>query len=74
LLMNFGPARLRDSDKPVGAFGPEGHASDMLALPDALGIDKAGVVGHDVGGVRSRGAEVQQMSPRHAYLQMSVAI
>jgi pimeloyl-ACP methyl ester carboxylesterase len=39
-----------DSDKPAGAFGPGDHASDMLSLLDALGIEKAGVVGHDVGG------------------------
>jgi pimeloyl-ACP methyl ester carboxylesterase len=39
-----------DSDKPAGPFGPEDHASDMLALIRALGIDKIGVVGHDVGG------------------------
>ena len=39
-----------DSDKPVGAFGPEDHALDMLALLDALGLDRVGVVGHDVGG------------------------
>jgi pimeloyl-ACP methyl ester carboxylesterase len=39
-----------DSDKPSGAFGPDGHASDMLALLDALGVDKTGVIGHDVGG------------------------
>jgi pimeloyl-ACP methyl ester carboxylesterase len=39
-----------DSDKPEGPFGPESHASDMLALLDALGVDQAGVVGHDVGG------------------------
>ena len=29
------------SDKPDGPFGPEQHASDMLALMDALGIAKA---------------------------------
>jgi pimeloyl-ACP methyl ester carboxylesterase len=39
-----------DSDKPAGSFGPDGHASDMLALLDALAIDKVGVIGHDVGG------------------------
>jgi pimeloyl-ACP methyl ester carboxylesterase len=39
-----------DSDKPSGPFGPDGHAADMLALLDALGIERVGVVGHDVGG------------------------
>jgi pimeloyl-ACP methyl ester carboxylesterase len=39
-----------DSDKPAGPFGPEDHAADMLALLDALGIERAGIVGHDVGG------------------------
>jgi pimeloyl-ACP methyl ester carboxylesterase len=39
-----------DSSKPSGPFGPEDHAADMLALLDALGIEKTGVVGHDVGG------------------------
>ncbi|MCA1401485.1 alpha/beta hydrolase [Bradyrhizobium sp. BRP56] len=39
-----------DSDKPQGAYGPDQHTDDMLALLDALGVDKAGVVGHDVGG------------------------
>jgi pimeloyl-ACP methyl ester carboxylesterase len=39
-----------DSDKPDGPFGPEQHAADMVALMDALGLEKAGVVGHDVGG------------------------
>jgi pimeloyl-ACP methyl ester carboxylesterase len=39
-----------DSDKPTGPFGPDDHATDMLALIDALGIHRIGVVGHDVGG------------------------
>jgi len=39
-----------DSDKPDGPYGPDQHAADLVALMDALGIDKAGVVGHDVAG------------------------
>jgi pimeloyl-ACP methyl ester carboxylesterase len=39
-----------DSDKPTGLFGPDDHATDVLALLDALRIDRIGVVGHDVGG------------------------
>jgi pimeloyl-ACP methyl ester carboxylesterase len=39
-----------DSDKPSGPFGPDQHATDMLALMDALGITQAGIIGHDVGG------------------------
>jgi pimeloyl-ACP methyl ester carboxylesterase len=39
-----------DSDKPDGAWGPDQHTPDMLALMDALGIERFGVVGHDVGG------------------------
>jgi pimeloyl-ACP methyl ester carboxylesterase len=39
-----------DSDKPDGAYGPDQHTADMLALMDALGIQRFGVVGHDVGG------------------------
>ncbi|HYB11185.1 MAG TPA: alpha/beta hydrolase [Alphaproteobacteria bacterium] len=39
-----------DSDKPNGPFGPDGHAQDMLALLTALGIDRVGVIGHDIGG------------------------
>jgi pimeloyl-ACP methyl ester carboxylesterase len=39
-----------DSDKPEGAWGAADHAADMLALADALGLARFGVVGHDVGG------------------------
>jgi pimeloyl-ACP methyl ester carboxylesterase len=39
-----------DSDKPNGSFGPDQHATDMLALMDALGLKQVGVVGHDIGG------------------------
>ena len=39
-----------DSDKPDGPFGPDQQAADMLALMDALGLEQAGIVGHDVGG------------------------
>ena len=39
-----------DSDKPDGPYGPDQHTADMLALMDALGIERMGVVGHDVGG------------------------
>jgi pimeloyl-ACP methyl ester carboxylesterase len=39
-----------DSDKPDGPYGPDQHASDMLAVMDALGVERFGVVGHDVGG------------------------
>jgi pimeloyl-ACP methyl ester carboxylesterase len=38
------------SDKPDGPFGAAEHAADLVALLDALGIARAGVVGHDVGG------------------------
>jgi pimeloyl-ACP methyl ester carboxylesterase len=39
-----------DSDKPVGPFGAADNAKDLVALLDALGLDRVGVVGHDVGG------------------------
>lgn len=39
-----------DSDKPPGPYGADGHAADLLAILDALELDRVGVVGHDVGG------------------------
>ncbi len=39
-----------DSDKPDRLFGAADHAADLIALLDALGLDRVGVVGHDVGG------------------------
>ena len=39
-----------DSDKPDGPYGADGHAADLVALLDALGLQRVGVVGHDVGG------------------------
>ncbi len=38
------------SDKPDGPWGADQHAADLLALMDALGRKRFGVVGHDVGG------------------------
>ncbi len=39
------------SDKPAGEkWGAEDHAGDLLALLDALGQQRVGLVGHDVGG------------------------
>jgi len=39
-----------DSDKPNGPFGAQDHAADILTLLDALGIERVGLIGHDVGG------------------------
>jgi pimeloyl-ACP methyl ester carboxylesterase len=40
-----------DSDKPVGAYDPERHAADIVALLDHLGLDRAIVVGWSFGGM-----------------------
>lgn len=39
-----------DSDKPMGHFGPDNHADDLVGLLDALGLEQVGVIGHDIGG------------------------
>jgi len=39
------------SDAPPGAYDKEGFATDLLALLDALEIDRVGLVGHDWGGM-----------------------
>lgn len=38
------------SDPPAGGYGKESLADDMAALMDALGLERAGLVGHDWGG------------------------
>ena len=44
-----------DSDKPTGPFGPQDQARDILAVIDALGLDRVGLVGHDIGGAVMQG-------------------
>ena len=44
-----------DSDKPAGPYGPADHAADLLELAKRLGIERLGVVGHDVGGAAMQG-------------------
>ena len=39
-----------DSDKPAALWGAQAHADDVLALMQAMGLARAGIVGHDVGG------------------------
>lgn len=38
------------SDKPIGPFGANDHATDLVALLEQLAIEQVGVVGYDVGG------------------------
>ncbi len=45
-LRGFGSSDKPDEDK----WGAERHAADMLAVMDALGHQRFGMVGHDVGG------------------------
>ena len=39
-----------ESSKPLGPCGAEEHAGDLISILDALGLEKVGVAGHDVGG------------------------
>ena len=54
-----------DSDKPLGHFGADNHAEDMVGLLDALGIEQVGVIGHDIGGA------VMQVLARRAPLRLA---
>jgi pimeloyl-ACP methyl ester carboxylesterase len=47
-LRGFGDTRFRDAEAPRTA-NPAVHATDMIELLDALGIDRLAVVGHDWG-------------------------
>src|SRR5689334_7913611 len=45
-LRGFGETRAPDDGSPAG---PDVHARDILGLADALGLDRFGIVSHDVG-------------------------
>jgi pimeloyl-ACP methyl ester carboxylesterase len=47
-LRGFGASEKPDPG-PSDQAGPEVHAADILGLLDGLGIERAGLVGHDVG-------------------------
>ena len=49
-LRGFGDSSKPGKDGEMAPWGNAKHAADMLALLDALGTPKAGIVGHDVGG------------------------
>src|SRR5437660_1035757 len=40
-----------ESDKPKQAYSPEGHADDLAWLCKTLGIGRAIIIGHSMGGV-----------------------
>jgi pimeloyl-ACP methyl ester carboxylesterase len=52
-----------ESDQPDGPFGAQDHAADVLALLDALGIERVGVIGHDVGGAAMQ--PLARRAPEH---------
>ncbi len=54
------------SDKPDGPWSSYGHASDLLAVLHAVGVECVGVVCHDVGG------SVMQPLARQAPEQLSM--
>src|SRR5262244_361838 len=54
-----------DSAKPAGPFGPADHATDMLALLDALGVARVGVIGHDGAGAVRRAVFLRLRLSRH---------
>jgi pimeloyl-ACP methyl ester carboxylesterase len=50
LTISFDQRGFGLSERPEGAYGPQRHADDAVAVLDALGIKKAIVVGHSYGG------------------------
>jgi pimeloyl-ACP methyl ester carboxylesterase len=48
-LRGFGQSDKPDGDTPSDRVGADVHAADLLALLDALQLDRVGVVAHDVG-------------------------
>ncbi|TXM63612.1 alpha/beta hydrolase [Methylobacterium sp. WL120] len=53
-LRGFGLTGKPDAG-PNDKVGPKAHVQDMLALLDALGLDRVGVVSHDVGAYVAQG-------------------
>ncbi|TXM93738.1 alpha/beta hydrolase [Methylobacterium sp. WL103] len=53
-LRGFGRTGKPDAG-PNDKVGPKAHVQDMLALLDALGLDRVGVVSHDVGAYVAQG-------------------
>ena len=50
LTVSFDQRGFGLSERPAGAYGPERHADDAVAVLDALQIERAVVVGHSYGG------------------------
>jgi pimeloyl-ACP methyl ester carboxylesterase len=47
-LRGFGESE-NPNPEPSDQVGPAAHAADLIALMDAMGLDRVGLVGHDVG-------------------------